>query len=66
MTKQILLAEQPEDLKKLRTKSGVVKKVDTDTKKLVAEMFELMKKDNGIGLSAPQIGVLKRVIIAEY
>ena len=40
--------------------------MDADIKKLVAEMFELISKNNGIGLSAPQIGVLKRVIIAEY
>lgn len=66
MQKRILLADKPEDLKKLRRKSEAVKKVGSDTKKLVAEMFESMKADNGIGLSAPQIGALKRVIIAEY
>lgn len=63
---RILLAENPKDLEKLRRKSEVVKNVSADTKKLVAGMFEAMKKDNGIGLSAPQIGILKRVIIAEY
>jgi len=66
MSRKILLAEIPKDLVKLRQKSEVVKNVDADAKKLVAEMFESMKADNGIGLSAPQIGALKRVIIAEY
>lgn len=30
---------------------------------LVSDMFETMKSDNGIGLAAPQIDVLKRVIV---
>ncbi|RLC37563.1 peptide deformylase [candidate division Kazan bacterium] len=55
-----------EDLKKLRQKSEVVKVVDKNIKRLVSDMFDIMHADNGIGLSAPQIGVSKRVIIGEY
>lgn len=66
MQKRILLADSPEDLEKLHQKSEKVEKVGSDTKKLVQEMFESMKAGSGIGLSAPQIGVLKRVMIAEY
>jgi len=66
MKKKILLAEIPEDLEKLRQKSEVVKNIDKDIKQLVTDMFDSMHADNGIGLSAPQIGVLKRIIIGEY
>lgn len=66
MKKKILLAKIPEELKKLRKKCEVVKSVDKDIKQLVADMFDSMQADNGIGLSAPQVGVLKRVVIGEY
>ncbi|MDX1960393.1 MAG: peptide deformylase [Leptospiraceae bacterium] len=32
-------------------------------KKLIGDMFDTMRHENGIGLAAPQIGVLKRVAI---
>lgn len=32
-------------------------------KKLIKEMFETMRYENGIGLAAPQIGVLKRLVV---
>lgn len=34
-----------------------------ETKELVADMFETMEKAHGQGLAAPQIGVLKRLVI---
>ncbi len=66
MIKKILLAQVPEELERLHIRSEEVKKIDAEVRKLVADMFEVMKTGNGIGLSAPQIGVSKRVIIAEY
>jgi peptide deformylase len=34
-----------------------------DFKKLVKDMFDTMKLENGVGLAAPQIGVLKRLVV---
>ena len=47
----------------LRKKSKEVKKVDKKIKKLVVDMAQTMIKNKGIGLAAPQVGVLKRVIV---
>lgn len=37
----------------------------TELKQLVADMFVTMRKDNGVGLAAPQVNVLRRVITLE-
>lgn len=37
-----------------------------EIKNLIRDMFDSMKAANGIGLAAPQIGVLKRVAIIGY
>ncbi|MEM7179473.1 MAG: peptide deformylase [Spirochaetota bacterium] len=34
-----------------------------DFKKLLRDMFDTMKHENGVGLAAPQIGVLKKVVV---
>lgn len=49
----------------LAQKSEEVKIIDKSVKKLVKDMFETMKKNDGIGLAAVQIGVLKRIIVIE-
>lgn len=49
----------------LREVSQPVRKVNAELKKLVAEMFETMAIENGIGLAAPQVGVNKRVIVID-
>ena len=66
MKKQILLANNPEEIGTLRTKSEPVAEVDDAVRQLVVDMFDSMDADKGIGLSAPQIGVLQRVIICKY
>jgi peptide deformylase len=68
MKKRVLLANDPHDIETLRDKSELVVRVDEKIKQLVADMFESMHggEENGIGLSAPQVGVLKRIIVAEY
>ena len=66
MRRKILLAENQKDFKLLRTKSQEVKKIDASIKKLVQDMFDSMRAGNGAGLSAVQIGVLKRVVVYEY
>ena len=49
----------------LEQKSEEVKIIDKSVKKLVKDMFETVKKNDGIGLAAVQIGVLKRIIVIE-
>ena len=50
---------------RLKTKSFLVEKVDDEVKKLVGDMFDTMYQARGIGLAAVQVGVHKRVIIAD-
>lgn len=64
--KKVFMAEVPEELKILRSTSAEVVFPDPELKQLVIDMKATMKAYRGIGLSAPQIGVLKRIMIAEY
>ena len=50
----------------LRKKSKPVKKFDNKLHMLLDDMLETMKSVNGMGLAAPQVGVLKRAVIIEY
>ncbi len=49
----------------LRQTSKPVENITKSIKKLVADMFETMYADNGIGLAGPQIAKKKRVIIID-
>ncbi len=49
----------------LREKSAEVKHVDETICRLLDNMKDTMYDSNGVGLAAPQIGVLKRVIIVD-
>jgi peptide deformylase len=57
----ILTAPDPA-LKKI---SEPVKQVDASIRKLMDDMLETMYHAPGIGLAAPQVGVLKRVIVLD-
>jgi len=57
----ILTAPDPR-LKKI---SKPVEKVDAETRQLMDDMLETMYLAPGIGLAAPQVGVLKRVIVVD-
>lgn len=46
----------------LKKKSSAVLSVDDGVQKLMQDMLETMYEKRGVGLAAPQIGVLKRVI----
>jgi peptide deformylase len=50
---------------RLKRKSKPVAKVDGRVRKLMADMLETMYDSNGIGLSAPQVGVLERVVVVD-
>lgn len=47
----------------LRQKAKAVSKVSAKTQKLVDELVRVMKLANGIGLAAPQLGILQRVVV---
>jgi peptide deformylase len=49
----------------LRKKSKSVEVVDDKIKELVNDMIETMHQKDGVGLAAPQVGVLKRVVVID-
>ncbi|NLC43029.1 MAG: peptide deformylase [Clostridiales bacterium] len=49
----------------LRKKSKIVEKIDERTKILIDDMIETMYHADGVGLAAPQVGILKRVIVVD-
>lgn len=49
----------------LREASVAIERVDDDTRRLVADMFETMYDAPGIGLAAPQVGILRRVLVID-
>ncbi|KAA5605288.1 peptide deformylase [Roseospira marina] len=57
----IIVAPDP----RLKRKADPVEAVDADIARLMDDMLETMYAAPGIGLAAPQIGVLKRVIVVD-
>ncbi len=49
----------------LRQKAAPVAEVDEDVRRLVDDMLETMYDADGIGLAAPQVGLLKRVLVID-
>jgi peptide deformylase len=50
---------------RLKLKAKPVKAVDDDIRRLMDDMLETMYLAPGIGLAAPQVGVLKRVLVLD-
>jgi peptide deformylase len=48
---------------RLRQKSIKIRKVDEELRRLAADMFETMHDHRGVGLAAPQVGILRRLIV---
>jgi peptide deformylase len=57
----IIVAPDP----RLKRVAEPVKKVDAEVRRLMDDMLETMYKAPGIGLAAPQVGALKRVIVVD-
>lgn len=57
----ILTDENP----RLRLKSHKVTKFDKSLRELAQNMLETMEDANGIGLAAPQVGILQRLIVID-
>jgi peptide deformylase len=49
----------------LKKKAAPVASVDDSIRTLVKDMFETMYAADGVGLAAPQVGILKRVIVLD-
>ncbi len=49
----------------LRKNARKVEQVDDKIKELLEDMVETMHQFNGVGLAAPQVGILKRVIVID-
>lgn len=49
----------------LRKKSKEVKEVNDRIVELAEDMIDTMYESNGVGLAAPQVGILKRVIVVD-
>jgi peptide deformylase len=61
MVREILIWPDPI----LKQKAKPVAKVDDSVRTLVKDMFETMYAADGVGLAAPQVGILKRVIVLD-
>lgn len=57
----IIIAPDP----RLKARAELVEKVDAEVLALMDDMAEAMYAANGIGLAAPQVGVLRRVIVVD-
>ena len=63
--RRVLRIDNVEDKKILTTKSVRVKQFDKGLQALAQDLIETMHEQNGVGLAAPQIGVLRRVVVIE-
>jgi len=61
MVREILIWPDPI----LKQKAKPVAKVDDSIRTLVKDMFETMYAADGVGLAAPQVGILQRVIVLD-
>lgn len=57
------LVEYPNPL--LSQKSKPISKIDDELRKTLDDMLETMYADRGVGLAAPQVGLLKRMIVID-
>jgi peptide deformylase len=57
----MLVRQYPDPV--LRVPADAVEEVNGDVKRLVERMTEVMRQSHGVGLAAPQLGVLRRVLV---
>ena len=58
---KIIIAPDP----RLLQVSKLVQVVNNDIKNLLEDMLQVMYRTNGIGLAAPQVGILKRLVVMD-
>lgn len=49
----------------LRKKSRTIEAIDDKIKTLAEDMIDTMNKEEGVGLAAPQVGILKRLVVID-
>ena len=49
----------------LRQKGAKIESVTPEIKKLIADMFDTMKENHGVGLAAQQVGVAKQLTVID-
>ena len=59
------ILNEDKNIQELRKKSRPVEKINRRITTLLDDMYETLQKAEGIGLAAPQVGVLRRVVIIE-
>ncbi|MCL2412163.1 MAG: peptide deformylase [Treponema sp.] len=47
----------------LRQKAEKIKEINEDIAGLAQNMFDIIKRDEGIGVAGPQVGVMKRIFV---
>jgi peptide deformylase len=62
MATRRILTDGDEILRKI---SRPVKEIDKRTKILLDDMAETMYKNEGVGLAAPQVGILRRIVVID-
>ncbi len=63
--RHILKIDNPEEKAILKSKSVRVKQFDKGLRALADDLLETLRTVEGVGLAAPQIGVLRRVVVIE-
>lgn len=63
---EILTVDDPRQQKVLRSKSKKVRKVTPKLVALAERMLDTMRSADGVGLAAPQVGVLQRFFVADF
>lgn len=64
-SRYVLKIDKPDEKERLKTKSVRVKQFDKGLQALVQDMLDTLREFNGVGIAAPQIGVLRRVVVVE-
>jgi peptide deformylase len=47
----------------LRQKAAKIEKIDGETAATAGKMLEIIKRDKGVGLAGPQIGLMRRIFV---
>jgi peptide deformylase len=47
----------------LRQKAVKIDKIDDEIKNLAKELLEILRRDKGVGVAGPQVGVMKRIFV---
>jgi peptide deformylase len=63
--RRVLQIEQAADAAILRSKATRITSFDKSLQPLIDDMIETMRETDGVGLAAPQVGVLRRIVVIE-